>query len=250
MNRSAQSGNVIFIILLGIALFAALSYAVTGSMRGGSNFGGMNDQKAEIVAMDVINWGNQMTTAVAALRANGCTDTQITFENNNGMSKRGSGTAYVYTNSNAPADRSCHVFDVNGGGVTPRLISPDAAVNPAQVNSGWMQSQSWIVSGNRVLGNGDDTNTPNGTDLVLWAGRLKKEVCIKINEKLGVTNPGGSPPSETFNCTIAVFNGSYANCSNPMGDLAEIKGRKSFCLNDPASGTDNGYLYFQVLIAR
>ena len=49
---------------------------------------------------------------------NGCSDVEITAEDNGGVSKVGTGSAYVYTNTNAPADKNCNIFDDNGGGVT------------------------------------------------------------------------------------------------------------------------------------
>ena len=58
-NRKSESGNVLFLILIAVALFAALSYAVTQSTRSG---GGSADREQAILS------GASMTQYPAALR--------------------------------------------------------------------------------------------------------------------------------------------------------------------------------------
>ncbi len=242
MNR--QSGNVFFIIFLGIALFAALGYAVSQSTRTGSNTGGK--EKNLILASDIISYGNSIATAVKTMMVmNGCKETQISFEDNNGMSKSFDDVPYNYTNSNAPSDKSCHVFSTVGGGIKPRILPREATLDPAV--AGGMHAQSWQGGRATISGMGTDIGAA-GTDLVLLLGKPNKNVCLAINEKLGIPNPSGNPPLvNNWTCKGSEFTGTYNDCSAvPFTDAdLYIKGKKSFCI---MNGTQ--YFYIQVLIAR
>ncbi|PZP57222.1 MAG: hypothetical protein DI586_01115 [Micavibrio aeruginosavorus] len=240
MNR--QSGNVFFIIFIGIALFAALGYAVSQSMRTGSNAG--QTEKSTMLATDIISYGNSIATAVKTMMVvNGCKETQITFEDNNGTSYKTVSGAYDYTNSNAPTDKTCHVFNPAGGGVTPRIMSQNATLLDSDVAAHNMAPKSWIAQYGKFNGIGTETGA-EGADLILGIGFLKKEVCIEINNKLGITNPSGNPPTDTW--AGGRFVGTYADSANDFNTTA-TQGKKAFC------GTSTGgdrFMYYQVLIAR
>lgn len=245
MVGNSQSGNVLFYILLAVALLAALSMAMSRGNRTG--IGMISDEQTKLAAQEIIDYGNTVAAAVQKLRMRGCRDIDINFSGNNGVSKSTNGTAWNYTNGNSPADGSCHVFHLNGGAITPKLISA-GYIDPSLVAPTSLHSQSFFVNSNRVLGLGTESGSA-GSELMFWIGRLDKTVCMKINDILGISNPNDNPPYDTASCLGTPFTGSYTTCANPMGDtVADLKGKTAFCNQAYNSPTD--YIYYQVLIVR
>jgi hypothetical protein len=110
-EEDAQKGNVLFLILIAVALFAALSYAVTDSSRGGVDGGSQETNKR--TASEFVQYGISLNTAITRLRVlNQCSNEEISFEI---APFDGAGSRY---NANSPADFSCHVFHPAGGGVS------------------------------------------------------------------------------------------------------------------------------------
>ena len=104
--KAKQRGSAIVWILIMVALFAALTYTMSeGSRTGESQLG---DQQAGLAATEILDYGRNIKNAVQQLLINGCSDTEISFEND---------VVAGYTNANAPTDKSCHVFHPNGGGM-------------------------------------------------------------------------------------------------------------------------------------
>lgn len=105
MNR--QNGNALFLILIAMALFAALSYAVTQAGRGGGNID-REQQKLDQAVSEQCNAA--VDYAVNKVKIlNGCDSSEISYELPDGDNP----------NPAAPADKSCHAFHANGGGATP-----------------------------------------------------------------------------------------------------------------------------------
>lgn len=108
MCVSKQSGNVLFMILIAVVLFAALSYAVTNGTRTGAS--NAQTEKEQIERAVGHSCETQLNTALTRLRTfNGCTTEQISYELPDGSN----------SNPNAPSDKSCHIFHVNGAGASP-----------------------------------------------------------------------------------------------------------------------------------
>ena len=244
--RSRESGNVFIIIMMGIALFAALMFTFSRGVQEGT--GKLSKKQAEMAAIDIISYGRKMERAINRLRRNNCSENQITFEDNADFSRQKDGTPYNYTNANSPGDFSCHVFNANGGKMTPQLIPPDYAVDPSLIPAGWLDPQSFLVTGIRVVGLGTESGA-SGTELIFWVGRLTNDVCMAINDKLGISNPSGAPPVDSWDNSIAPFTGAFADISNPVGDtITELQGKDAFCVAYDNSGLMNNFM--QVLIIR
>ena len=60
-------GNILFLILIGVALFGALAYAVTQGSRGGGK-GDISDEQADIAASQAIQMADDIATAVSRLQ--------------------------------------------------------------------------------------------------------------------------------------------------------------------------------------
>jgi hypothetical protein len=214
----------------------------------GSFTASVDTQKATAYAQAIIEMGAQAQFAVQRLVGNGYTSTEISFEDPSGQSKRTNGTPYDFSNPNCTED-GCKVFKPDGGGITPFWVPADAAVSPSIVPGGNMHPQSFIVTASRVLNVGSDTGA-EGTDLLLWIGHLTEPVCMKINDLLGIPNPGGHPPVDTFDCNTNPFTGTYPNCTNPMGNtVAALAGKQAFCAGYFAT-SPHYHIFYQVLIAR
>ena len=97
-------GNALFLILIAVALFAALSYAVTNSGRGG---GGTDAEETVLQASALYNMAGSVQTAVNRLKIiNECTARDIALN---------SGPAF---DTDPRPDPDCDVFGQNGGGVS------------------------------------------------------------------------------------------------------------------------------------
>lgn len=242
---SSQKGNVLFLILIAVALFAALSYAVTSSSKGGGS--GISKDKAKLHASEITQYGTQVEQTISRLMVmNQCSNTQISFENS---------VVSGYVNPNAPADKSCHVFDAGNGGGLP-FKSPSAHLSD--------ESDIWYIGRTCVVdvGSGQDGchSDNSGSDLVMYIPHIHKEICLEINRKLGIPTVSGDAPrgdnNEYYRAGGSKFVGAYNNGglaqTGGVGEAANFNGKYSGCFQ----GTGNAHLpagyyhYYHVLIAR
>ena len=117
----SDAGNALFLILIAVVLFAALSYSGTQSSRGR---GSIDSEQVRIDASQFFRYGQTLRSAIQRLQIiNRCSATEISFDNDIDPTGR-------YTNSNEPIDMSCNVFAPQGGGVTVQKL--DAKYQPAE----------------------------------------------------------------------------------------------------------------------
>lgn len=193
-----QNGNVLFLILIAVALFAALSYAVTQSTRGGGN---ADDETSAIAASNLIQLLGSYKVGVDRLRIKGCASNEISFQ----------GAPGNYNNANSPTDNSCHLFDPAGAGMT--YISPDDKALDQGLSA---ETDFGILSFERNM-NIDMMFEGSTRAVEAMVAFIDEAVCLEINEQLHnistiPENLDETPPRNNFSGNFA--NGGYVRCHN------------------------------------
>lgn len=240
-SSSPARGSVIVWILLGIVMFAALSLAVTQGMRGGGE-GKIAEDMARSRAVDIIQYANALRSAIQAMKIEGVPSGQISFESN---------LLPGYVNA-ACLSGDCRVFG-SGGGIAYRKPQGDWLDPRESARSLYGQ---WYFAANVCVdgaGAGDSTCAGDGIDnedIVVFLPWIRQEICVQINEKLGVDNPGGVPPVESGGAWLVAMSKFTGSLSD--GAVVDQPGISAGCFagsgaNAPPTGT---YAFFQVLLAR
>lgn len=233
-SASGQSGNVLFFILIGIALFAALMFTLT---RGKSPDLGAAENDA-LVAQEIASYADKINSAVQNIMLqNGCSETQISFENS---------TVAGYTNAAAAA--KCKIFDTAGGGMafaTPPAKAVDS--NSATAASSTLAG-NYFFSGN-ICVDGVATGTgacaAGNAELVLVLPWVTEAICEQLDQIALNTTSIPADAGTSFDGTkfTGTFAGSYT--------IGLTGNPHSGCYQSSSSSPPGaGYHYYQVLIAR
>ncbi len=237
MNFKSQSGNVLVYILIAVALFAALGFAVSNMMRtSGSTVSG---EKDVVFASEILNYAKTMRDMVQYLRiSKNCSEDEISFERS-----PFDGSDSDYVNKNAPSDFSCHLFHPNGGAMDYQAGSKDAN-----------DAIDWIFTGtNDIEGIGNQCNADRCADLIAILPDIAPALCRKINKTLGIATDHNYITQEDNSFEIDPFQGKYtyeAKLSD-KDTLGALKGRSQGCIkgNSQPQSADK-YYFYQVLLAR
>ena len=244
-----EQGNALFLILIAVALFAALSYAVTNSGRGGT---GIDREEASIAAAEIVQMAAQIEQAIMRMQIiNGCSDTDISFaydsdsdgdvDSDDDYWNDGSGT-------------ECYVFDPNGGGLTYQAASLKwlDGLNSAEDLYGdvFVHSRTCIqnMGSNDVAACHTDGISSN-TELILFIPYLSEEICTEIVRQTIGFDSGNVPvdPADAWFSTVK-FSGSYGD-----GARINLNASPNFLSSNAGcfEGSDiSGYHFYHVLIAR
>lgn len=233
----AQRGNVLFLILIAIILFGALSFAVGNMFRGGS-VETISEEKGKIITTDLIDYTRSIRQAIQAMRIDGCDETEISFEKS---PFDGSDTDYV--NLDSPSNFSCHVFHPNGGGINYQIANEDVGPN-----------RDWFFGINRVgrLDGSQNIGTPAG-DLVAMLLEINTSVCDLINDSLNgfeVFESGGLHNGSSVNRTEFVGDYTSTRSINRGNNTTPEAG--CFCdgsgsVGCPASASHPRFFYYTLL---
>lgn len=116
--RLNQRGNVLFLILIAVALFAALSYAVTSSQRGGGK--GISDEKVKTGAASIQQYVSLMRASVQRLMLSGCTLENLDWRNKHWVRINGDASPGLLPVPPTPKT-GCAVFSSGGGPVSDSI---------------------------------------------------------------------------------------------------------------------------------
>jgi len=182
-----QSGNIVFVLLVAVGLFAALSTAIF------SGVGAVNDNRDKdelrLQATELIQYGAKVRRTIERLQAiNGCSDNQLSFEN----PQVDNATIWNYANPRAPADGRCHVFDKNGGQIS-YFVLPDTFIGK-ETDASSPPAGSFAKAAYPIFSATAGYEKPNGTtkNAEIWmiTAFIDEKLCEAINlERDIVTMP-------------------------------------------------------------
>lgn len=214
-RRFSERGNAFLFILLGVALFAALGFTVVRGMRTQSTTS-LSNRDADLAVTDIMAQVQTLGRAVDRVRRNGCSENDISFEND---------IVAGYNHLGAVAD-TCKVFHRSGGGIDWKS-SPVAG----------LQFEFWGADGVTGIG----TSPASELVMALPLGSTYEQLCLLYNKKAfgGTTIPTGT------NDEVAT------KFTGPFGDttvsLSEAPGKSTACIDQDGS---KKFLIYSVLLER
>jgi len=243
-NKRSESGNVLFLILIAVALFAALSYVVTQSTRSGG--GSTEREKNVLSSAQMTQYPTALRTAIIRMVLGGVAVENIAF--------------------NTPAtfgsvSVSRLVFHPQGGGATFQEA-------PADLSATGAAPLTWYYNiHTRITNIGTDTDS-TGNDMIAFLPGVSAGICKQANTQLGnlvastcTVNQHSGVPDVVAGITSAIYQANMTDTYviPPSGAIA-IDGQgctagifdrhASGCFYDTAGAANRQYVFYSVLLER
>lgn len=235
--RNGEKGNVLFLILIAVALFAALSYAVTSSTRGS---GSASKETNQLNAASIVQTGSAMQTAVMRMSIGGVGVSSLLFT----------------PPSDFAANTSRYVYHPEGGGATYQEVSEKIMATG--------QPGKWVVNGQFNI---SAIGTSNA-DIIAFLPGVPLEMCLLINTQNGLFTGAATPGTPVAFATnvAATYNKSMSDAdtrgangqgtitvdatiaSSPTAFPADYAAKPSGCFQN--GGGSGEYVYYTTLIER
>ncbi len=231
---SSQKGNVLFLILIAVALFAALAYAVTSSSRGGKT--STATEIGDVTAGRALNFATALQTGVLRVSTiKGVPPGQLAY--NNDVTTNMDGSAYPLGTLGTPSDPSLYVFHPQGGGVIAQkfedAVTPCVGCGTGQIKGGHFNIV-WI----NLPGVGTELG-----DVAMVVADLRDDACQAINRKIGfdfipnVVLGAGNPIS----AWTTPPSGLAATTGVTTADFDAINGKQMYCVKKTNSPVRNQF---------
>lgn len=238
-TNKSESGNVLFLILIAVALFAALSYVVTQSTRSG---GGSTEREQNILSSaSMTQYPTALRTALIRMILSGTAIENVAFD------VPGS------TGFNGVSVKQRLIFGNQGGGAVYQEASANLMTSNA--NAPWVYSASFEVPGIGQEGAG-------GNDVIAFLPDISAGVCKQANTELGINTAACSTmvngvPKTTIALTsitaaAAQMDNAYVFPTTDVTDITAAGCTTGF--QRQASGcfvtSNDKYVFYSVLLER
>lgn len=234
--RASESGNVLFLILIAVALFAALSYAVTQSSRSG---GGDTGEKTLVSSSQITQYPASVRTSIVRMVIAGVSVEDILFDD----------PSLFAANFTTPALQAQGVFYPSppGGGATYQTAPVDVMANGSQ--------GVWIFSAKYQVKNIGSAAAGSGNEIIAFLPGVTKALCAKLDSQLGISMTGGVPPTGDIATPTSADN-MITGTTFPTTITGTIGATATALLGQPfgcfvvGSGASAVYTYYHVLVER
>jgi len=246
-TRASESGNVLFLILIAVALFAALSYAVTQSTRTGGGSG--DNETALISSAQLTQYPASIRTAVVRMIIGGVDNQNLEFI-------APANFADCTGASATPPRYEFCVFHPEGGGAT-YTTAPANLMADGQVGSWYFNANFEIEE----IGTSVDGNDA-GNEIIAFLPSITQTLCFRINEELGITNDAGIVSDTDLSSNTTGYQALMDDTYSFPGDeldigsataMPNLVGQPFGCFQDnadPDGDGTNDYVYYHVLLEK
>lgn len=234
-----RSGNVLFFILIAVALFAAFSYAVLGSTRGGG--ASINKEKSTLLVSQLLHYPVMIRAAVSRMVLSGANIEDISIY----------GFLWIPDDTGMPdvndpvLDEFSHlyIFHPKGGAVNYQNVSADVleSFNPPI----HISHRNWLLPdvGTELAIPGIGGDDP---EMAMLLPGMKPEICRAVNESLGVNYSVDGSGSHACN-----ISGKAAPALTEGGSCASVfDNQPVFCYDDGSYSGKKYYVLHYTLIER
>lgn len=224
-NIIYQSGNILFLILIAVALFGALSYAVVSSNRGAGEDASQGQMKAAVAEIQNAISDHRM----AMTRISIYSDPGKTSAYNQAL-------GYISVNS-ACSDTVCELYNAQGGGATPYIFKYPELLDGSTEEPAFPLYQTWFQQGTELI------------DIVYKIRNVNKTFCMYFNEQVGITED-----PDDFETNLAHYGLSWNStlggacglgCNAPL-----LKGHDMGCYKNTNAVNEVGYHIVALIYAR
>lgn len=248
ISRSrTERGNILFLILLAVILFAALSYAVTQSLRGGGT--DASNEKNLVKAAQITQMPVGIRVAMMRMMVSNSDATGFNFDPPSVFGSMGVNDLLV------------NVFHPTGGGANFSLVPSEALASPSATTR-WIYTRNFEIPNLGTTGSGDA-----GNELMAMVDGVDPVLCAKINSQLGVSTVpvlantltltiSGSLMQEVYEyTTYAGLQGKGSVAGSSPSNVIITEASSGTTINDKPylcvrNGSGGNYVYYHVLVER